>query len=261
MLTFKSFLREMSWDNYLYHMTSKKFKPEQIKPWSHLGSLRAAMGIGQMGRHGRPNIFAYKFKPKGKGVAITDKGGDPEDQLDDMFKELIRKKHIPEPRGWRPKRNDDYWSWKGSPQDMHPRLKQAYIEKYLKKQGITHLYYKNSVEDPGSRSFIVLDPEKALKPVHTFKGPFKYKKRNTDFTDTLSNAWWGGGGRRKVKFPIKSSPTTAEFPYKYSGEKKKRGRYWNAKEASSLRKRGWTYKALGKRYGVTASAVWMALNV
>lgn len=261
----------MSWDQYVYHLTGSKFKPEKLQPWSHVGSLRAAMGIGrdEWKRGNRPFLHAYKLAPKGKGVEITDHGGDSWDQIDDIIYQLIKKKVIPEPRGykWKPKPyhgGEDEYYWDDWPdyervtEKWDDEMKMNYMQKYLEKKGITHLYYKNAVEDPGSRSFIIFRPEKTLKPVHTFKGPFKYTRRFTKFTDSLGSMFVTS--KRKTKFPIQGSPTTGEFPYKYAAEKKKQGRYWNTKEAQRLKAKGWTYRALGKRYGVTGSAVWFALN-
>ena len=146
MLSFRQFrqmLYESSWDKYLYHATYGDFDPKNIKPGSHFETLHAAMSRAKDQIEGQSfeptfaqkmrkklKVYAFKYNTKGNGKEVEDKGS---------------KNYIHYPA------NGEYGS-------------------KLKSQGITHLTYKNKVEDEDFTSQIIYDPEN-LEHVHTFKKP------------------------------------------------------------------------------------------
>lgn len=172
MLTFKQYINEAFWNKLIYHASYDKFDPKKVKPGSHFGSLRAAMGRATSTKgetHHKPGtwsknkkgqdeyksnpprknnrrtlkVHAYAYRPTGKSLRVRDT----------------------------PPNKGDWWN--SNSVGTQKRGKQDIDEPYTKKlnaRGITHLKYKNRWEDPGSEGHQIWDTQN-LRHIKTFKSP------------------------------------------------------------------------------------------
>ena len=153
MLTFKQFiLFEHSFDNFIYHATTKNFKPDKIASGSHFGTIHAAkmMGFHSTGIFDDKKdtkIHAYSYKPKGKIVDVEDHWDD--DKPDTYIKSQISTN-------------------KNHPIALRKDAASAMsLPDISKKHNISAYRYKNNHEHEGSQSYIIHDKE-GLKHEHTF---------------------------------------------------------------------------------------------
>ena len=187
MLTFKQFLVESKWEDYVYHATYEKdWKPHV---GMHVGTLRAAMARayatqshedpewgddyeGNVRRH--LVVHAFKYNPGiGKALVAQDfeEGGSPTeianwlDEIDWLDKEDYKKIY---------KSRDT-----GHVQDG--------IKSAMRKKGYSHVKYKNEIEDPGSWSHIILSPDD-LQHVKSFKAP-KFVSRKYPHKKETGSKW------------------------------------------------------------------------
>jgi len=154
-------IQESRWRDYLYH--GGDGDPKEIRPGYHLGTLAAAKDRIKSRKPKDPTITAYEYRPGGRTIDVDDDSGNLKTTSDDELAKhaglLTRIKHRLRSVGKQFQSNGDPDVYSG-----------------LKKKGITTARYKNAVENPGSVSTIVFDPEN-LRRVHTFHRKEKSRER------------------------------------------------------------------------------------
>jgi len=178
--SFKQFIRESSWDKLVYHATyNPDFDPKKPPAGTHFGTLHAAMARGYATRSSPPNskrrqlkVHAFKFTPSGKNASVPDlTPGDAKQVWDHLVKKKVVDRYSP---------SDIKGLLRGG--EKTPSYK-------LKRNKISHVSYKNKVEDPGSTSHIVYDT-KSLKHVHTFEHPaFVNRNFSKPIKDPMAKDW------------------------------------------------------------------------
>ncbi len=167
MKTFKEFLIESSWSKLVYHATyNPQFDPKNPPVGTHVGTLHAAMtrahrindDNARWHKESPLHVHAFKLE-KGNSVNVRDNKGDA---FETGAHDTLAKKGIINPL---PEKKRGLMGGVFLDRDVVPHLQSE-----LAKKGITHLSYKNKVEDPGSTSHVVYDTSK-LQHVHTFNAP------------------------------------------------------------------------------------------
>jgi hypothetical protein len=159
-------LNEVRWSGYLYHATSGAFDPKRIKQGSHLGTLKVAIRRGGENYEAGTKVHAYDYRPSGRSVEVEDNwGGLP---AKDMIATQLRNRGVISHDEYHNihHKNPERLDKQGIPLGVSDRK----LSSLLKSKGISHLTYANKVEDKGSTSHIIYDPEN-LHHVHTFDSP------------------------------------------------------------------------------------------
>lgn len=158
MLSFREFIQEKAeWNRdkdeteIVHHSSEHDFN--EFRPLSHFGTKHAARAraydIGSNEHDSPPEFHHYSVRLKiKKSAEVKDRG---EHYPEGIASDLRMGGHISheEMTAFRK-------SLKGLPNSQH---NQSQLLSLLKSKGIDALHYKNKIEDPGSKSYIITDPK------------------------------------------------------------------------------------------------------
>jgi hypothetical protein len=148
-----------------YHASPRPFDISEIRPMSHFGTNKAARGRAasksktRTSKHIRSNVMAVRLKLR-NGWKIHDDEGDHSPR--DIVDMLHSHDHISD------QEYQQLTSKVALPAADRPKGYQ-HIADFLHSKGVDHLHYINAVEDEGTKSVIVVDPKKTIRPVFQSK--------------------------------------------------------------------------------------------
>lgn len=186
-LTFKQFLMEMplpyrrqpdEHEKIWYHASDKEYEGAEIRPMSHFGSKNAARARAATfvyrpkSKHINANIMAYRLKLK-NGWEISDEGTDH--TVSSIVYLLHHHGHITD---------EEHKDLKKKVSRGKTQLRNKRLADFLKTKGVDHLYYKNSIEDKGSKSVILVNPKESIRPIFQNKrGRVNYARAERSLGD------------------------------------------------------------------------------
>lgn len=152
----------------VYHGTTQDFAPDQVRPWSHFGTERAARQrlealVDPEFRDEAPmRVLSYEIT--GRRIDVGDEFTTPgmETSPTDIADMLLRGRHItPEEHAWalEPRQVGSRFEGRDANEVVFERLSDL-----AERHDIGAIGYRNAIEDAGSRSYIVPNPRNVRAP-------------------------------------------------------------------------------------------------